>query len=108
MKTDPKDAPVPKPRDHRSQGAGWRAKVALLVTSLLICLLLSELIARIYWSQHDGITFYNTQNVLYAFYPELQWIDTKNPSKSDEHYDIPFSGRFRTGPLLQPGGKGAS
>jgi hypothetical protein len=52
-----------------------------------------ELLARAFWQQH-GVPFSEPGRILYAYYPELQDVDTARPGPrhDDKFYDILFLG----------------
>jgi hypothetical protein len=44
--------------------------------------------ARAFWRLSNGVSFRNPGRILYAYYPELQRVDTERPAKGDKFYDI--------------------
>ncbi len=67
------------------------ALIALLL-SLLLSVGAAELAARAFWSLRYHVPFGRPDRILYAFYPELERVDRKRPSRDDEFYDILFLG----------------
>lgn len=61
---------------------GWCTRFILFLLSALLFVVSAEVAARALWR------FRNPGRILYAFYPELQRVDTKRPAHDDAFYDI--------------------
>jgi hypothetical protein len=84
---------------HRTiRRGGWRTTTTLFLLSALLCVVCAELAARAFWYLRYGVSFLDPGRILYAFYPELQKVDTERPARDDEFYDILFLG----GSVLNP------
>jgi hypothetical protein len=78
---------------HRTiHRGGWRKRLILILLSALLCVVSAEVAARAFWLILYGVPFRNPGRILYAFYPELQRVDTELPARSDKFYDILFLG----------------
>jgi hypothetical protein len=65
----------------------WLPAVALLL-SLALTMAAAEAASRAFWRLGFGVPFGRPDRILYAFYPELERVDRKHPTREDEFYDI--------------------
>jgi hypothetical protein len=70
----------------------WRTNIILFLFSALLSVVSAEVGARAFWRLRSGVPFRDPSRILYAYYPELQRIDTERPAHDDKFYDILFLG----------------
>ncbi|MGH2373611.1 MAG: hypothetical protein ACRDIC_09090 [bacterium] len=63
-------------------------ELAPYLVSLLLSIVGAEVASRAFWSMRYHVPFAHPDRILYAFYPELERIDRKNPRPDDGFYDI--------------------
>jgi hypothetical protein len=89
-------------RHHATGRDSWRARLILLLISGLLSFLAAELTARLFWRFCCGIPLSKPDQILYAYYPELQTTgdlpgalrsaNPRLPAHGDGFYDILFLG----------------
>ena len=88
---------------HHAIGRGdWRARFILLLIAGLLSILAAELTTRVFWRVCCGIPLLKPDQILYAYYPELQTtgdlpgslpsVNPRLPAHGDGFYDILFLG----------------
>ena len=85
-------------RHHAIGRGGWHASLILLLISGLLSVLAAELTARVFWRLCCGISLLKPDQILYAYYPELQTtgdlpgalrsVAPRLPAHGDGFYDI--------------------
>lgn len=70
-----------------SRFASRRAKIALLALSVLLCVVVAEVGARLLWHRR-GVPMLDPGKILYAYYPPLAAIDANPPTRDDGASDI--------------------
>ena len=65
----------------------WFALSALLLTALVFLVGL-EIAARGFWRIQYQLSFRHPNHVLYAFYPELKFVDEVRPRRGDGHFNV--------------------
>lgn len=65
-----------------------KARVVLLLISLLFVVAAAEVASRLYWRLSFAVPFRDPGALLYAFYPELKRVDRERPSHEDEYFDV--------------------
>lgn len=68
---------------------GKRVRILLFFLLLgLLCTIGAEVTVRAFWKYRYHIPFRDPGRILYAYYPELRYVDLKNPTNEDNFYDI--------------------
>jgi hypothetical protein len=70
-----------------SRLASRRAKIALLALSVILCVVVAEVGARLLWLRR-GVPMHDPGKILYAYYPPLAAIDANPPTRDDGTFDI--------------------
>lgn len=74
--------------NYSGRANSWRSGLGLLCLSALLSLVTAEIASRTFWRLVYGVPFRDPGRILYAYYPELNRVDTGRPSHDDEYFDV--------------------
>ena len=76
----------------RSKGTlkkkNWKKKVVHFSIYLVYFLLLLEVCSRGLWAVRYGVPFFESEKIIYAFYPELREVEQEEIRREDGYFDI--------------------